>query len=145
MIPAIYVKTLAVTTVSVGDAPPSAPTTSACQISISLVQRPFIQDVVDSGAQVNVMSSVYFETIESKTVKLVPQGKEELRTVNGQKLPVREVAYLSARVANTVLQPSVRFFVVDDLVESLAASVLLGLEFVQRRIHSINWTDSKFS
>lgn len=111
-------------------------------MSVSLNWCPLVRALVDCGADVNVVSAEYYNGMMNKVPGPV-KAEGKLLTVNGEPLSVLGVVYIPVRVAGTLLKPNVRFFVVENLPESL--SVLLGLEFMKEHLHAIFWSSFTFS
>lgn len=98
--------------------------------------------MLDSGAEVNVMSVTYYRSMVNKTHLASPDG-HELRSVAGDRLSVLGVIHVPLRVAGVLLRPNVRFFVVDSVPPGL--DVLLGLDFLLAHVEDINYTNLTYS
>jgi hypothetical protein len=111
-------------------------------MSVSLNWCPLMRALVDCGAQVNIMSAAYWKKMNNKAPGPI-KADDQLSLVNGEPLHVCGVVFVPVRVAGTLLQPKVRFFVVENLPETL--SVILGLEFILEHVHAMFWSSFTFS
>src|ERR1700750_3052048 len=100
---------------------------SSCGMKVCINWCPSMTAVLDSGAAVNVMSFDYWRGMKNRA-SLDDGPSPSLLSVNGERLQVRGTVTVPVRVANILLQPKIRFFVIGDLPTN--ASVILGLEFI---------------
>jgi hypothetical protein len=99
--------------------------------------------MLDTGSQINILSAEYYRRVKS-SVLLRPNDGLQLKTVSGEALSVLGVVFVTIFVNGVVLQPKVKFFVVDHLGDNLPVPVLVGLPFVQEHFRSTNWSDGTF-
>ena len=85
----------------------------------------------------------YLDMRNRPSAPLEEKFDEQLLSVSGTPLKVKGVVSVPVRISSTVLEPDVRFFVVDELPP--ASSVILGLEFILEHLHAVYWTNLTFS
>ena len=108
---------------------------TAFEVFVSLNWCSPVLALLDSGAQVNVVSLAYVRAMSNK-IKLNVNVAESLTAVDGRPLSVEGIVNIPVRMAGVLLDPPVRFFVLSDLVGS-AMSVVLGAEFWLQHLHCV--------
>ena len=91
-----------------GDRAVSGTAASSLEIRVSLNWCPPVLALLDSGAQVNVISSAYVRAMCNKAAMSMDVS-ETLTAVDGRPLSVEGVLFVPVRVAGTLLHPPSSF------------------------------------
>ena len=79
----------------------------------------------------------YLDMSNRPSAPLEEKFDEQLLSVSGTPLKVKGVVSVPVRISGTVLEPDVRFFVVENLPADV--KVLLGLEFIRSHMVDTQW------
>lgn len=109
-------------------------------IQVSCNKQPLVTAFIDSGANMNLISLKYYQTI-AHTVSSSPSQSNnhliELQTITGQTIKVYKTIYLQLTVGRTMTStPLIPFYVIDHLPH--LKTILLGMYFIREYILEIN-------